>query len=248
MPPPSVSALPPLAGVTVVLDPGHGGEDPGARVDGVSEASLTYRTASEVAARLREQGARVVFTVRSAALLAPISLPEPALTEPTDAVLISTGQPIKSRRTPRPLWARAAVGAREWKKGKRRTDDVYFLSLHLDDFHQPKVHGGLVCIDRRRPVPLLARTLSAEFVRAKLGRPGWALRDVPALTQGRFGVLDPQYNPVPESVLLEVATLSNPADHASALDPQWREAVAGFVMRAILAAHRNPTKKRPAPS
>ena len=224
----------PLAGATVVLDPGHGGEDSGAHCAGVSEASLSYRLAAELAACLREQGARVVFTVQSAALHASLSPPESPLVEPRDAVLVSTGRPIQSRNSPRPLWARAAVGAREWK---RQAGSVYFLSLHLDDFHREDVRGGLVCVDRRRPLPRLARTLAAQFARAKLGRPGWTLRGVPALTQGRFGVLDPAYNPVPESVLLEVATLSNPADRMSALDPAWRQAVADMIMQAVLAAH-----------
>lgn len=239
-PTPLISARLPLADVTVVLDPGHGGEDSGAHCAGVSEASLSYRLAAEVAACLREQGAQVMFTVKSAALRASLSPPEPPLVEPRDAVLVSTGRPIQSRRSPRPLWARAAVGAREWR---RHAGSVYFLSLHLDDFHQENVRGGLVCIDRRRSVPLLARTLAAQFARAKLGRPGWSLHGIPALTQGKFGVLDPNYNPVPESVLLEVATLSNPADRMSALDPAWRQAVADMVMQALLAAH----EKAPAP-
>jgi N-acetylmuramoyl-L-alanine amidase len=48
---------------TVVIDPGHGGRDPGAiGVGGLEEKEVTLRLARELRARLRERGFRVVMT------------------------------------------------------------------------------------------------------------------------------------------------------------------------------------------
>jgi N-acetylmuramoyl-L-alanine amidase len=52
-----------LSGAHVVLDPGHGGEEPGAvGANGLREADLNLDVAQRVAAILREQGATVVLT------------------------------------------------------------------------------------------------------------------------------------------------------------------------------------------
>lgn len=52
-----------LKGKTIVVDPGHGGEDPGAfGINGVREKDLTLRTALLVSDYLRKNGASVVMT------------------------------------------------------------------------------------------------------------------------------------------------------------------------------------------
>lgn len=52
-----------LRGRTVVLDPGHGGDDPGAiAINGVPEKELTLQTAQAAAKLLREEGATVYLT------------------------------------------------------------------------------------------------------------------------------------------------------------------------------------------
>jgi N-acetylmuramoyl-L-alanine amidase len=49
---------------TVVIDPGHGGDDPGARKSGLVEKDLVLDVALELAGLLEQQGARVVLTRR----------------------------------------------------------------------------------------------------------------------------------------------------------------------------------------
>lgn len=52
----------PLSGKTVIIDPGHGGEDPGTAGNGLVEKLLTLEMANKVTAQLEATGARVVMT------------------------------------------------------------------------------------------------------------------------------------------------------------------------------------------
>lgn len=51
-----------LTGKVIVLDPGHGGSNPGAIDNGLREADLNLAVAQQLAAKLRSAGARVVMT------------------------------------------------------------------------------------------------------------------------------------------------------------------------------------------
>ena len=58
-------------GVTrVVIDPGHGGHDPGARVNGISEAALVLDVAARLEDLLQKQNVEVVLTRRTNAYVA----------------------------------------------------------------------------------------------------------------------------------------------------------------------------------
>lgn len=62
--PPTTPETPtgPLAGKTVIVDPGHGGEEPGAVANGLVEKVLTLEMATKLSAQLQAAGARVVMT------------------------------------------------------------------------------------------------------------------------------------------------------------------------------------------
>ncbi len=53
------------AGKTVVIDPGHGGRDNGAKWGGIAEKDLNLDVARRVEALLKERGIPVVMTRRS---------------------------------------------------------------------------------------------------------------------------------------------------------------------------------------
>ena len=55
----------PASGVRVVIDPGHGGRDPGAQADQLNEAALVLDVARRLETRLTEARIDVVLTRRS---------------------------------------------------------------------------------------------------------------------------------------------------------------------------------------
>ena len=243
----------PLAGVVVVLDPGHGGQDPGAVCGQTSEAALTYRMAAEAAASLRGQGAEVVYTVRSRRLDPMLALVEPPPTQPADAVMAATGQPLRRRRSPQPLWQRAQTARTVWARRVQWDPDarrnVFFVSLHFDQYGEAAVSGSVVCVDRRvRRLPALGDVLAAQMATGNFGR-GCDYRGVRGVSGRELGVLNPEQNPVPEKVLLELAMLSNPQDALQAGDPVWRTEMARRITEAIILVHqgKDGSRKNPSP-
>jgi N-acetylmuramoyl-L-alanine amidase len=61
----------PLAGKTIVVDPGHGGRDPGAMANGLREKDLTLAMGLALEPLLESRGATVVMTRTSDAALGP---------------------------------------------------------------------------------------------------------------------------------------------------------------------------------
>ncbi len=51
-----------MYGLTIMLDPGHGGSDPGATYEGVYEKTLNDRLTKVLADKLKAKGANVVYT------------------------------------------------------------------------------------------------------------------------------------------------------------------------------------------
>ena len=211
-----------LVGYTVVVDPGHGGHDPGAVCGGVSEAALTYRMAATFARVLENRGARVVFTVRSQSLT---ESGDPV--RPRDAVAeLAPGRTLQSSRVhPEDIYVRADLAAREWERNPNRT---VFISLHFDS-RSPGVRGSHALVDRRGDRPSkLASILSKKLSEARM------TGSFPAVPVGQtLGVLWDARNPVPQKTLVECAVLSDPQDRELAQDAHWRESFCNLLADAI---------------
>jgi N-acetylmuramoyl-L-alanine amidase len=112
---------------------------------------------------------------------------------------------------------------------------LYFLSVHYDSsglFWRP---GGHVIYDGRtgKEPPRLARTIARRF-----GTTGLCGQLPPKPYPRELGMLNPARNPIPESVLVECATLSDPGDRQSALHPRWRQALCNVLAHALAEAER----------
>ena len=238
---PSHPAKPgPLKGVVVVLDPGHGGADPGAVRQGSSEAQLTYRMATTLAAVLQQAGAEVFFTVHSKALatLPQEGKPELPLAAPRDARFAVDNKYVGIRHleSPEDLYRRAQLAAQLWKTRGARSP-IYFLSLHYDALSESRWRGGLICYDaRRKQPPKLAQVLASRWRGSGLG--GHRRAGEPKSRE--LGVLNPEHNPVPQSVLIELATISNPQDLQSAQTPYWRWKVSRLITEALVTCTKKP--------
>ena len=223
-----------LAGVVVVIDPGHGGADPGAGRQNIWEAALTYRMAATLAAVVRGLGAEVRYTVKSAALRKPVSEThrEPLLILPRDAVSKS-GQPLHAgREAVEELHRRGDVAARAWKQARPH---AVFVSLHFDVDSAPSASGGYPIYDTRaglqpnRLVLLVSeRFRSAGLAGNRGGHPH----------PRELGVLNPSHNPVPLKVLIELATLTNSEDRRKVQTARWRWRTARIIAACLVQCHK----------
>ena len=226
-----------LKGVTVMLDPGHGGTDSGYRRPDCREDELNYRFAATLANVLRGNGATVLFTVESAALTVPLieTETETPLVCPNDAHLVFNHAPVTGSKDC--LHRRAAavrLPALALPIEKRiAAKGLYFLSIHHDAYGMRSVRGGHVLYDRRDGgPPSLAHVLARKLSEANLARKPYA-GQIPTSDARHLGVLNPVYNVVPQRVLLEVATISNAGDREKAQSQKWRWQYARLISSAI---------------
>ncbi len=139
-----------LAGVTFVLDAGHGGRDIGAAVDGVEEARYVYDLACRVEALLSEH--------TKAQIVATVDAKSPCRRRPSDAVADARAARVLTH-PPYPLedpvagvnlrWYLANSVLRGVERQGGSEDRTVFVSLHADSLH-PAVRGLMVYIPGER--------------------------------------------------------------------------------------------------
>lgn len=205
--------LPPgLAGKTVVLDPGHGGEEAGAGGPaGQQEKDVNLAVARRLATLLEQAGARVVFTRSADARVLP----------PEQAGALAT----LNERTRADLEARVALA--------NGAGADLFLSIHANG--GPPGEAGtetywavpnLNAARSRR----LAELVQAEVVQA-LGRWDRGVKQRP------FHVI--RYTDAP-AALVELAFLSDYAEAALLSSPAGQAEAAGALFRAVAAFFSPP--------
>jgi len=227
---PAPSAAGVVAPLTVVLDPGHGGDDAGAERDGVRESDLMLIFARELREVLVRAGLRVVLT-READVFVPLdarvaraqaSGGDLFLSLHADALAQgrATGATVYTLSDNGALAAARALSA-------RRDRDGLMAGVDLSGTDDP-VAGVLMDLARADTGPrseALADSLVAAMKGTVVG-----LHRRPRNEAG-FTVLSAPDMP---SVLVELGFLSNPRDRARLVDPAWRAAAAEAIRSAIL--------------
>ncbi len=221
----------PLGGrpTRVVLDPGHGGVDPGAIHEGVTEAQLMLTFARELAELLRRTGRYEVMLTRDNDTFLSLE-GRITVAHSTDADLfvslhadaLEDGQATGATLYTLAEGATDAASAALAERHDR--DDLLGGGVDLTGTDDA-VAGVLMALARAETAPAtdrLARTLVAAIQGAglRMHRHPWQ--------QAAFSVLK---SPGVPSVLLEVGFLSSESDRTRLRDPAWR----GRMAQALLA-------------
>jgi N-acetylmuramoyl-L-alanine amidase len=217
--------------VTIVIDAGHGGEDPGARGRrGTQEKDVTLAIARRLKERIdREEGMRAV------------------LTRDGDYFIGLAQRVQKARRVQADLFV--SVHADAWVQPNARGSSVYALSERgatsaaarwlAKRENESDLIGG-VNLDVKDPV--LARTLldlsqtatindSLKLGKAVLGELGDINRlHKASVEQAGFAVLK---SPDIPSILVETAFISNPEEERRLKDAEYQERMADAILQGI---------------
>jgi N-acetylmuramoyl-L-alanine amidase len=216
----------------VVIDPGHGGIDPGAERAGISEKALMLEIAVELQAALLRAGADEVVLTRQADVFVSLTS-RVALAHQTGAdvfislhadALIEGGAEGATVYT---LSEEATDKATEQLAARHnRADIIAGADLTGSD---DEVAGVLLDLARQETEP---RTVAlAQALVTGMAAAGGPMNSRP-LRQAGFSVLKSADIP---SVLLEVGFLSSERDLENLLNPAWRARMVGAVANSIVA-------------
>lgn len=135
-----------LAGITVILDAGHGGRDSGAAMDGVWESTYVYDIALRVKRILETQSAaKVVVTTRDGGEFKVVDKDVLPFSR-QHAVMTTPPYPIEDARVGTNLrWYLANSVYRQTVKQGSDPQKVVFLSIHADSLH-PSLRGAMAYI------------------------------------------------------------------------------------------------------
>ena len=226
-----------LSGAIVILDPGHGGIDPGAPFtvtkDGKEirfyESANTMRDAFLLADMVRKEGAMVFFTTWSDTVRAFKGAANEPVPVPRDAVFLTTGKQVKAGQNG--LDQRILESLKVMKK--YRTRRIYFISLHQDSMKPGDWAGGHVIVGDRDHPPLLgvlvaSKMKSLGYAREHNGNTVRVLDD--RREKGKVRIM--RKGVVAQRILVELGIPSDPGD-------SWRlrsvRNISAFLQKVIVA-------------
>ncbi|SFI83440.1 N-acetylmuramoyl-L-alanine amidase [Celeribacter neptunius] len=215
----------------VVLDPGHGGIDPGAERDGVREADLMLTFARELQEVLRRSGRFEVTLTRDADMFVPLETRLTLARQAGADVFISLhADAISEGRaegaTVYTLADRASDAAsRKLAERHDRSDLLAGVDLTGQDDVIAKVLMDMARTETSPRTDRLADSLVSHLEESV------GMHKRPRLEAG-FSVLKSADMP---SVLLELGFLSSAKDRGKLMDADWRTKAAGAVRDALLS-------------
>ena len=213
----------------VMLDPGHGGRDPGAERQGQREADLMLTFALELAEELIRSGFEVDLTRRTDVFvpleqrmtLSRAFRADAFLSLHADSVAEGQAQGISVY-----TFADAGAETAAQKLAERHAPDDLLTGVDLTGQEDAlaKLLMSLAQSNTQPRSEALARSLIAGFERSVGG-----LYPKPMLAE-EFAVLKAPDIP---SVLIELGFMSSPTDLANLLDPDWRALAQAGIAAAL---------------
>ncbi len=241
--PPEAPRAAPVPGLaTIVIDPGHGGPDTGANVNGVIEKDVTLAFAKALAGKLAAHGGFNVVMTRASDVFIPLSERVRIAREARAALMIS----IHADTLPET----ADVNGATVYTVSDRASDAYAAKVAATENAADAAGGSEGKADTADVNDILfdltrqeTRAYSHVFARTLVNywKVAGRLNKNPQRAAG-FVVLKAPDVP---SVLLELGYLSSPIDSASLTSDAWRETATGRMAEAVEAyfADRNGPAK-----
>lgn len=216
--------------LTVVLDPGHGGIDPGAERDGHTEAELMLTFARELKELLvRDGGFRVVMT-REEDVFVPL--------EARISVAHAAGADVFLSLHADALAEGEAVGATIYTLSEDASDEAARALAERHD--RDDLLSGIDLTEQDDLVATVLMDMARTETQPRIDRLALALRQSISgaglkmhrhpIQQAGFSVLK---SPDVPSVLIELGFLSSASDLERLIDPEWRANMAAAIRDAL---------------
>jgi len=236
-----------LFGMVVVIDPGHGGQDPGAigtfpgpqksRV-GVVENEHVYDVAIRLARIVRVHGGAAVFTIRDSNQLQSALPPGTPIPEDRNEMYAHTTRMVRAKSAglqPRLNYANNAL--RRYPKHR-----VVFISLHFDVVGAG-LEGVRIITPSGDPDLPFAEFLADHFRRGQRIRKNVKGEEhYPVAASGTRGIPNlyilSSRNHIAQRVLIELGNFNNPDDNWRLRDYRVRENYAQYIVRALTDLNR----------
>jgi N-acetylmuramoyl-L-alanine amidase len=232
----------PLANIQVVVDPGHGGLNPGVRYHFGSakekmvfvEKVYTCDVSARLIGLLKNLGAQVVSTVQGPCLKKPQNnLPVSIVRrQKPDEFFTTTGQEVRGDSSGLMERVHLAKQAAVLHPSKL----TIYVSIHFDSAISKKMQGTYIIVPRGETTDPLATSLAKEFNDAGLGQ-NFCKKPTIIVTTGTCGikhVLILKNPPVRNMVLLELGNVTNYRDRSWMLNPIDRQKYADIIAHGIL--------------
>ena len=248
----------PLANTVVVLDPGHGGNDPGAhgrfRDIWVVESEHSYDTALRVRNLCQMLGGKVYLTAYDPKINTPIdNKPEEPLPQDFNHLFSFNKQPVRGGLEG--ILARMHYANQVLADSPKKR--VVFISLHFDDNGSKDIAGANIIVPQTGPIPELAGFLAQSFreervVRNNKGKEHFAIvrsggddkrEKHLMILRGKEDAWNDEYNHVHQKVLVELGNFSSPTDMLRIRNPETRQLFAEAITDGILRINQLPQKQ-----
>lgn len=229
LPPPVARGTGPLI---VVIDPGHGGIDPGAERDGHSEAELMLTFARELKELLVRDGSFNVVMTRDEDVFVPL--------ETRISIARAAGAHVFLSLHADALAEGEAVGATIYTLDEEASDEAARALAERHD--RDDLLGGIDLTEQDDLVATVLMDMARTETRPRTDRLALKLRESISgsglkmhrhpIQQAGFSVLK---SPDIPSILLELGFLSSASDLERLLDGEWRATMARAIRDALLA-------------